>query len=428
MKVFKFGGASVNSADAVKNVVTIVNNYIDDNLLIVISAMGKTTNALEQLTDAYYNNDAYSFIYNNIKDYHHNIINELFAEDKSIILNDINTLFKSLDKKLNLKPTTNYDYEYDQIVVYGELLSTKIIHHYLKTTGVWNIWFDARKVIITDNTFKEAKVNWELTTDEIDFSIASKYKDNENRIIITQGFIGGTLNGISTTLGREGSDYTASIFAYCLNAEEVIIWKDVPGVLNADPKYFEDTHKLDSISYREAIELAYYGASIIHPKTIKPLQNKNIPLRVKSFINPDESGTIISDIDHADGLMPSFIFKKNQTLVSISPRDFSFIAEDNLSDIFRTIADTGIKINLMQNSAISFSICIDENKKRLDRLIESLKKDYQVKYNQELELITIRHYDQQTIDKIVGNRRIYVEQKNRLTAQLIVETHTPDRY
>ena len=428
MKVFKFGGASVNSADAVKNVVTIVNNYIDDNLLIVISAMGKTTNALEQLTDAYYNNDAYSFIYNNIKDYHHNIINELFAEDKSIILNDINTLFKSLDKKLNLKPTTNYDYEYDQIVVYGELLSTKIIHHYIKTTGVWNIWFDARKVIITDNTFKEAKVNWELTSDEIDFSIASKYKNNENRIIITQGFIGGTLNGISTTLGREGSDYTASIFAYCLNAEEVIIWKDVPGVLNADPKYFEDTHKLDSISYREAIELAYYGASIIHPKTIKPLQNKNIPLRVKSFINPDESGTIISDIDHADGLMPSFIFKKNQTLVSISPRDFSFIAEDNLSDIFRIIADTGIKINLMQNSAISFSICIDENKKRLDRLIESLKKDYQVKYNQELELITIRHYDQQTIDKIVGNRRIYVEQKNRLTTQLIVETNTPDRY
>ena len=427
MKVFKFGGASVNSADAVKNVVTIVNNYIDDNLLIVISAMGKTTNALEQLTDAYYNNDAYSFIYNNIKDYHHNIINELFAEDKSIILNDINTLFKSLDKKLNLKPTTNYDYEYDQIVVYGELLSTKIIHHYLKTTGVWNIWFDARKVIITDNTFKEAKVNWELTSDEIDFSIASKYKNNENRIIITQGFIGGTLNGISTSLGREGSDYTASIFAYCLNAEEVIIWKDVPGVLNADPKYFEDTHKLDSISYREAIELAYYGASIIHPKTIKPLQNKNIPLRVKSFINPEESGTIISDIDHADGLMPSFIFKKNQTLVSISPRDFSFIAEDNLSDIFRIIADTGIKINLMQNSAISFSICIDENKKRLDRLIESLKKDYQVKYNQELELITIRHYDQQTIDKIVGNRRIYVEQKNRLTTQLIVETHTPDR-
>ena len=427
MKVFKFGGASVNSADAVKNVVAIVNNYIDDNLLIVISAMGKTTNALEQLTDAYYNNDAYSFIYNNIKDYHHNIINELFAEDKNIILNDINTLFKSLDKKLNLKPTTNYDYEYDQIVVYGELLSTKIIHHYIKTTGVWNIWFDARKVIITDNTFKEAKVNWELTTDEIDFSIASKYKDNENRIIITQGFIGGTLNGISTSLGREGSDYTASIFAYCLNAEEVIIWKDVPGVLNADPKYFEDTHKLDSISYREAIELAYYGASIIHPKTIKPLQNKNIPLRVKSFINPEESGTIISDIDHADGLMPSFIFKKNQTLVSISPRDFSFIAEDNLSDIFRIIADTGIKINLMQNSAISFSICIDENKKRLDRLIESLKKDYQVKYNQELELITIRHYDQQTIDKIVGNRRIYVEQKNRLTTQLIVETHTPDR-
>ena len=426
MKVFKFGGASVNSADAVKNVVAIVNNYIDDNLLIVISAMGKTTNALEQLIDAYFNNNDYSFIYNNIKDYHHNIIKELFAEDKSFILNDINTLFNSLDTKLTLKPTTNYDYEYDQIVVYGELLSTKIIHQYLKTTGVWNIWFDARKVIITDNTFKEAKVNWELTSDEIDFSIASKYKDNEKRIIITQGFIGGTLNGISTTLGREGSDYTASIFAYCLNAEEVIIWKDVPGVLNADPKYFEDTHKLDSISYREAIELAYYGASIIHPKTIKPLQNKNIPLRVKSFINPDESGTIISDIDHADGLMPSFIFKKKQTLVSISPRDFSFIAEDNLSDIFRIIALSGIKINLMQNSAISFSICIDENKKRLDRLIESLKKEYQVKYNQDLELITIRHYDQETIDKIVGNRRIYVEQKNRLTAQLIVETFSTD--
>ncbi len=421
MKVFKFGGASVNNADAVRNVVNILNNYADDDLLVVISAMGKTTNALEQLANAYFKHEDYTSILKSIIEYHFDIINDLFDDSHNHIFEDINKFFCALSHKLSQKPTNNFDLEYDQIVVYGELLSTKIIHHYLKTTGVWNIWFDARQVIITDNSFKEAKVNWKLTTDEIEFSIASKYKDGEKRIIITQGFIGGTPNGISTTIGREGSDYSASIFAYCLDADEVFIWKDVPGVLNADPKYFEDTTKLDSISYREAIELAYYGASIIHPKTIKPLQNKNIPLKVKSFIHPEEEGTIISDIDHADGLVPSFIFKKNQTLVSISPRDFSFIAEDNLSDIFKTIADIGIKINLMQNSAISFSICIDENKYRFENLISELQKDYKVKYNHNLELITIRNYDQQTIDKLVNKRDIKLEQKSRLTVQLVVE-------
>ncbi len=443
MKVFKFGGASVNSADAVRNVAEILKKYKTENLVIVVSAMGKTTNALEQLTLKYTNGEDCTDIFNTIKDFHLNIINDLFIKKNSNVFESINKIFERLYIKINKKIKTNYDKEYAKIVSLGEMLSTKIIHYYLKQIGLVNTWIDARDLIITEDKSINANVDWEYTTGKIERYLRKEfdinyYKNRElilknkiknkfdknipfNKILITQGFIGGTPNRIPTTLGREGSDYSAAIFAYCLDADELIIWKDVPGVLNADPKYFEDTHKLDRISYREAIELAYYGASIIHPKTIKPLQNKNIPLIVKSFIHPDEEGTIISNIEHADGLIPSYIFKKNQTLLSISPRDFSFIAEENLSDIFKTFANSGIKINIMQNSAISFSICFDENKFKLDNLLNYLKNEYQVKYNNGLELITIRHYDQQTIDKIVNNRKIILEQKSRLTVQLVVE-------
>ncbi|MCX6230824.1 MAG: aspartate kinase [Bacteroidetes bacterium] len=424
MKVFKFGGASVNSADAVKNVAEILKNYKEEKLLIVISAMGKTTNALERLCQAYLDkttdcHDIFEGIYN----YHFQIINALFSDKNHEIFEEINSIFKELNIKIKSHPSENYDFEYDQIVSTGELLSTKIISFYLNSSGIKNTWLNACDIIKTDNTYREGKVDWQECMHKTNRLLIPIFEDKFSPVsfVITQGFVGSSPDEHPITLGREGSDYSAAIFAYNLNATEMIIWKDVPGVLNADPKYFEDTHKLDKISYTEAIELAYYGASIIHPKTIKPLQNKNIPLKIKSFIHPEEEGTIISDIDQAEGLIPSFIFKKNQCLVSISPRDFSFIAEENLSSIFGILAKIGIKINLMQNSAISFSICIDENNNKFELLISELKKDYKVKYNQNLELITIRHYDQQTIDKLVNGREIKLEQKSRLTVQIVVK-------
>ena len=422
MKVFKFGGASVNNSSAVKNVADILRLYKEHNILIVISAMGKTTNALENLTKAYFNNIIEKeTIFIEIKQYHFKIIDELFSDKQNQIFRTITEIFNQLYKKINTSVTDNFDFEYDQIVSYGEIISTLIVSNYLNNKNINNIWVDARKIIKTDSIYREGKVDWIKTENCITQSVLPLFKKNENKIIITQGFIGGSSDGHSITLGREGSDYSAAIFAFGLNAEEMIIWKDVSGVLNADPKFFENTFKLDDISYREAIELAYYGATIIHPKTIKPLQNKNIPLYVKSFLNPENQGTRISNIEKADGLIPSFIFKQNQVLISISPKDFSFIAEENLSEIFNIISDNKIKVNLMQNSAISFSICIDADNRHFDKLIETLQQKFKVKYNSNLDLITIRHFDYATIDKVVRNRKILLEQKSRLTAQIIVE-------
>ncbi len=422
MKVFKFGGASVNSSSAVKNVAEILTLYKDYNILTVISAMGKTTNALENLTKAYFNNTTEKeSVFSDIKQYHFKLIDELFSDKNNQIFGLITNIFNQLNKKINTSPSANFDFEYDQIVSYGEILSTLIVSKYLNYININNIWVDAREIIKTDSIYREGKVDWIKTEKGITQNISPLFEKDENKIIITQGFIGGSSDGHSITLGREGSDYSAAIFAFGLNAEEMIIWKDVPGVLNADPKFFENTVKLDFISYREAIELAYYGATIIHPKTIKPLQNKNIPLYVKSFLNPENQGSKISTIEKADGLVPSFIFKQNQVLISISPKDFSFIAEDNLSEIFNIISNYKIKINLMQNSAISFSICIDADNRHFDKLILTLQQKFKVKYNSNLDLITIRHYDYATIEKVVHNRKILLEQKSRLTAQLIVE-------
>jgi len=421
MKVFKFGGASVNNATAVRNVAKILNEYNNQKLLVVISAMGKTTNALERLCKSYFNqqNDI-QLIFNDVKQYHIDILNDIFDNKKLSVFEEIDSLFDKLYHKISQQASANYDFEYDQIVSFGEIISTVIVSNYLNANGIANHWLDAREIIKTDSTFREGKLKWETTLKQIENKL-HPILNNNCRLIITQGFIAGTENNYTTTLGREGSDYSAAIFAYGLNAEEMIIWKDVPGLLNADPKFFEDTIKLNAISYREAIELAYYGATIIHPKTIKPLQNKKIPLYVKSFLNPANEGSKIWNFELQDDLIPSFIFKKNQALISISPKDFSFIAEENLSEIFKMISANRIKINLMQNSAISFSICVDADNHRFDKLIEDLQLNFNVKYNTMLDLITIRHYNQQTIDKIVNNRKILLEQKSRSTAQMVVE-------
>lgn len=421
MKVFKFGGASVKDAEAVKNVANIINLY-DENLVIVVSAMGKTTNAMENIADAYFSNnkEETETLVSTVINFHQAIIKNLALEN----LDSVEAIFEQLKQKISQEPTSNYNYEYDQIVSFGEVISTSIISEYLNAINKNCKWFDARKIIRTSDKHREAKVDWECTKENIFSNIDAFFSVRGNqKIAITQGFIGHNEKGQTTTLGREGSDFSASILAWCLNAEEVIIWKDVPGVLNADPKYFEDCKKLNKISFREAIELSYFGASVIHPKTIKPLQNLGIPLFVKSFINPKEPGTEIQSSLENDTLIPSFIFKKNQILISISPKDFSFIAEDNLSEIFECFSKIGIKISLMQNSAISFSVCVDNDSTRINKILNVLSENYSVRYNDGLELLTIRHYDDKTIQKLIANKEVLVEQKSRHTARFVMKIH-----
>ncbi|MGB3948304.1 MAG: aspartate kinase [Bacteroidia bacterium] len=420
MKVFKFGGASVKDAEAVKNVATILKRFPNQQIAVVVSAMGKTTNALEQLVDAFfYSKNNAEEILNDIKRYHFDIVETLFPNKSHPIYNDINNTFVELDWAIEAEPTNNYNYEYDQIVGIGEIISTKIVSTYLNEVGIFNKWQDARDFIQTDNTYREGKVDWELTQTLVSQNFNSLF-NNQNFIVVTQGFIGGTSENFITTLGREGSDYTAAIIAYTTNAESVTIWKDVPGVLNADPKWFNKTEKLKQISYQDAIELAYYGATVIHPKTIKPLQNKKIPLYVKSFLQPEEEGTVINEIQ-SQLPIPCFIFKVNQVLISISPKDFSFIVEENFSEIFKLFAERNIKINMMQNSAISFSLCIDNDNHKLPELIQTLQKEYRVLYNENLELITVRYYNQATLERVTTNKKILLEVKSRYTAQLVAQ-------
>jgi len=416
MKVFKFGGASVKDADAVRNAATILKLFPDENIIVVISAMGKITNALERLVDAFfYKNEDASIILNEIKTFHFDIVDQLFSDKNHSIYTELNNTFVELDWAIEDTPTADYNYEYDKIVSMGEVISTKIVSIYLNETGIQNTWQDVRDFIKTDNTYGEAKVHWDLTS-----QLCKSLKELQG-IVITQGFIGGTSENFTTTLGREGSDYTAAILAFTTDAESVTIWKDVPGVLNADPKYFDDTIKLEQLSYQDAIELAYFGASVIHPKTIKPLQNKKIPLYVKSFLHPEKAGTVIND-ELTPLPIPCFIFKLNQVLISISPKDFSFIVEENFSDIFNLFAEKHIKVNVMQNSAISFSVSVDADERKLPDLIKTLEKDYRVRYNDNLELITIRYYDQATIDRVTRNKTILLEVKSRHTVQLVVRS------
>ncbi len=419
MKVFKFGGASIKDAAGVKNVANILNLYKGESLIVVISALGKTTNLMEEILRGYFEKKAnLNELLLQLKKTHFQIALDL--DENGLVLNHIlEDLFEQLEERLQEEPSDNFDYEYDKIVSFGEILSTNLISAYLNMIGINNKWLDARKLIKTDHTFREGKVDWEKSVSIIREKVTRLKETKESNILITQGFISGTSENITTTLGREGSDYSAAILAFAIDAESVTIWKDVPGLLNADPKFFPEAVKLDEISYEEAIELSYYGATIIHPKTIKPLQNKNIPLYVKSFCNPQAPGSLITGITPKIEL-PSYIFKRDQILITVFPKDFSFIAVDNLNEIFSIFSKYKLKINLMQNSALSFSVCADNRKERINPVLEELSQKYIIKYNDDVELITIRHYTDEIIDKVVKKRKIYVEQKNRATIQVVV--------
>lgn len=429
IKVFKFGGASVNSADGFRNVLRILKMNRSAPVMTVVSAMGKTTNALELVLKYYRANDPILLIdaFNAVYEAHFKVIRELFPDENHKVYSEAESLFDQLRgyiRKGHLyeKTPRTYDFEYDQIVSYGELISSCILGNYLNLRGVSCRLLDARELVITDDTYRDARVNWEKTGERINASVLSCLKGpGMPSVVLTQGFIGSDPSGNSTTLGREGSDYTAAIFAYVLKSDEVTIWKDVPGVLNADPKWFKNPKKLPLISYREAIELAYYGASVIHPKTIRPLENAGIKLFVKSFKKPGAAGTVIKNIDQWQIRFPVYIRKQNQVLISISPRDFSFIVEENLSQIFTVLARYRAKANVMQNSAISFSICIERNDEVLSDLIEDLSRNYEIRYNSNVDLFTVRHYNPAAISRLTKGRNVLLEQKTRNTIHIVVK-------
>ena len=413
MKVFKFGGASVKDAEGVKNLANILKEYQNDNPLVVISAMGKTTNALEKVARAFYlkQEDASDQV-EKVKEFHFSILHDLFDESHAVF-DAVNNLFVEIEWALEDDPRPEYPYEYDQIVSIGELLSTTIVSYYLNQIGVANNWLDARDVIKTDNQYQQANIDWVLTTQLINKLV------QKDKLTITQGFIGCTSENFTTTLGREGSDYSAAIFASVLVAKKLVVWKDVAGVLHADPRYFDDAKKLDSLSFQEAIELAFYGASVIHPKTIQPLKKNNIPLEVRSFLNPKEKGTWIAEDEMTKPKTAFYILKKNQTLLSISASDLDFIVENHLSSLFAILANYNAKVNILQNSAVSCSIAIDIDHLQLEELISELSKDFIVRYNQGLDLLTVRHYENDDLTKFTANKEVLLIQKNRSTIQVL---------
>lgn len=418
-QVYKFGGASVKDAQGVRNLGEILKKYAPKNLLVVVSAMGKTTNALEELNEAYMAGESRTIaLFEAIKAYHWAIVADLFPDTKHAIYDDLANTFVEIDWILEETPHPDADFNYDQLVSIGEVLSTKIVAHFVQSLGISCKWVDARNYIQTDNSYREGQVDWEKTTQLISQSLPAILA---NEIAITQGFIGSTSENFTTTLGREGSDYSAAIFAFGLKAESLTIWKDVPGVLNADPKLFSDTQKYEQLTYAEALEMTYYGATVIHPKTIKPLQNAGISLLVKPFYAPEEAGTLISENADKQNLIPAIIVKKNQVLISISTTDFSFITENHLSELFATFAVLHIKLNTMQISALSFSVCIDYDAKRFQKLQAALANGFKFKYNEALELITIRHFTPEKIDELSAGRKVYMEQLSRNTAQLVVQ-------
>src|SRR6201996_3896313 len=418
MLVFKFGGASVKDAEGIINLAKVVGRYHNNQLLIVVSAMGKTTNALEKLTKAYFDQaDDMHHIYEEIKQYHYSILAELF-EPSHPVFDEVANTFVEIDWMIEDEPHDDYDFIYDQIVSVGELVSTRIVVAYLNKEDLKSQWLDVRGYIHTDNSYREGVVQWDKTCESIQKGIPALL---DKGIIVTQGFLGGTSENFTTTLGREGSDYTASIFAACLGAESVTTWKDVPGILNADPKLFEDTVKFDELSYTEAIEMTYYGASVIHPKTIKPLQNANIPLLVKSFNDPEAEGTVISETGNTKFEKPVIILKQNQVLLSISAKDYSFISEDHLSDIFKLFAQNHVKVNVMQTSALSFTVCFDLYQERFEKLLTGLSHDFKVKYNQDINLITVRHYKHDALRELTSDKIVLLEQISRNTAQVVVK-------
>jgi aspartate kinase len=418
MKVFKFGGASVKDANAVRNVSDIVRSYQKDKLIIIVSAMGKTTNKLEELIAACHNQQAGEFNKHleDLISYHQDIVDDLFPEGNGVLSLQLHEYFQSIRKMYVQYASSNQNAFYDSMVAFGELLSTRIVEAYMEQSGLKCAWMDASKVIITDDKYRSATVEMHITETKI--QEACKVAFRVHKIIVTQGFIGSSLRGVKTTLGREGSDYSGAIFAYCLNAESLTIWKDVEGMYNADPKSFPKAEKLNEISYKDAIELSYYGASVIHPKTIQPLQNKEIPLYVKSFLNPTLPGTAIKK--DAKNNIPCFIVKDKQVLISLSSKNFSFIAERHLSDIFAKFDALDMKINIMQNSAVNFSALFDAKQFDEEKVLPLFQESYYVRYNQNLELITIRPYKDDIIRELTKNKEVLLEQRTRETVRFVV--------
>lgn len=416
MRIFKFGGASVKDAAGVQNLVKVLKKVGHENTLLVVSAMGKTTNAMEKVVNSYFDDkNGLNAAVQEVIEYHNTILVDLFKSEKHPVFDKVKVLFDEVQGFLVWNKSPNYNFVYDQVVGYGELVSTTILSAYLTEVGINNSWLDVSNYIKTDNNYRDALVNWELTQERI-----SQLTD-KSKFYITQGFLGSDDNNFTTTLGREGSDYTAAIFAYCLNADSVTIWKDVPGVLNADPRYFSDAQLLNKISYREAIELAFYGASVIHPKTLQPLQRKEIPLLVKSFINPEGAGTTVGKGTTLEPQVPCYIVKKDQVLMRLSSLDFSFIVENSISELFRMLHEHKMKVDLIQNSAISFSVCVDNKFGRLQELLNLLKGRFNVDCHEGVSLYTIRHFNNDAITSLQNGKEILLEQRANETVQLVVK-------
>ncbi|MBK8615005.1 MAG: aspartate kinase [Flavobacteriales bacterium] len=418
MRVFKFGGASVKDAAGVRNMAEVLRQFATDDLLVVVSAMGKTTNALEAVVWAYSEGRDTKELMEALRRSHLSVLAEVAPDDVAAAA-ELVLHFDKLNAYLKGKPSGNVDREYDQIVSYGELWSTLIVSAHLKHAGLANTWLDARTIVRTDSSYRAAKVEWTACENLAERYLKPLLSEKPTRVV-TQGFIGRTADGLTTTLGREGSDFSAAIFAYLLEAVSVTIWKDVPGMFNADPKLFPDTKMLSHISYREAIELSYFGASVIHPRTLQPLQKKHIPLYVRSFMDLNAAGSTIDDRSENDSLIPSFIVKPKQLLISITPHDLSFIVEENLSGIFWLFAQRNVRIDLMQNSAVAFSVVVDDSP-RSRELIEELRKGYEVRFNDSCELITVRHFDDATLTKLTAGKEVLIEQRSRSTARFVVK-------
>jgi len=423
-KVFKFGGSSVKNAESIKNCISIVKKFTHHPLFIIVSAMGKTTDAFEEVVKLHYqnSNDSRDKLID-IKNFHLSAVQELFnGNPPNTLLERLNDAFVEIEWVLDEPPHENFDYLYDQIVGSGEILSSIIFGEYLNFSGLNTTWIDARDVILTDNIFREGWVQWPETIERFEQHVKPILE--QSRLFITQGFIGSTSENFTTTLGREGSDYTAAIFSFLLDAQDMTIWKDVPGVFTADPRVFENVVKLDRLSYKEAIEMTYYGAKVIHPKTIKPLQNKSIPLYVRSFINPGDPGTCISD-EQIESYPPMVAIEKNQALLQISTRDFSFVAEHHISILFQMIAELRLQVNMMQNSAISFSVCVNDVDDKVDRFAKLMEKDFKVVIERGLNLITIRHYDDEVIHHLKNGKMVLLEERIRKTFQMVVKEVAP---
>jgi aspartate kinase len=414
MKIFKFGGASVMDAAGIKNLTRIVSKEKTD-LVIVVSAFGKTTNALEKVLKLWLARD---YEYRNhleaVYNYHSGMSEDLF-HDVNPAKSKIDDSFAFLKEYLRSEKPGEYDYEYDQIVSNGEIWSTIIVAEFLKKSGLDLEWIDIRKSLVTDDRFRDANIIW----DESQKRIIKVFDFTRHKVYLTQGFIGATISGESTTLGREGSDYTAAILANMLDTESVTVWKDVPGLLNADPKWLPGAEKLEEVSYREAVEMTFSGAKVIHPKTIKPLQNKNIPLFVKSFINPENVGTLVTEEPNLKKIIPVFVRKENQVLLSLLPKDFSFVMGENLSRMFHTFMQHGIRVNLVDASAVSINVCVDDERSKIDNLLEDLKDEYSAVYNENVEVLSVRHYNTEAIERITSGREILLEQRSRSMVRFV---------